>query len=113
MEYHQINVNIIDSLPTKAWEEVQTVYEQMPGWLGFGHGGDLGELNIPYWFGFDPNEKHVSASVEPSGLQIFALMEKYEWLEWIAKFKQKATTVLGFKVGEIETGEVQPWSVVE
>ena len=33
-------------------------------------------------------------------------MKLNEWTEWKTEFKKIATEVLGFKVGEIENGEV-------
>ncbi|WP_160114741.1 hypothetical protein [Aquimarina sp. AU474] len=46
------------------------------------------------------------ASIEPSGLHFETNMNEEEWLLWKAKFKKIATETLGFKVGEIEEGEV-------
>lgn len=82
------------------------IYEQLNGWLGFGKGGELGEKGIPYWFGFDENEKHISASVEPGGLHFAGLIDTDEWTIWVKEIKNIATRELGFKVGEIELGEV-------
>jgi hypothetical protein len=80
--------------------------KKMPGWLGFGKNGN-GESGIPYWFSHNENEKSILASVEPSGLQFLAKMEVDDWTEWKSKFKLEATKALGFKVGEIEEGEVE------
>ena len=52
------------------------------------------------------NEKWISASVEPSGLCFGAKMGNEEWEKWVKDIKAKATQILGFKVGEIELGEV-------
>lgn len=79
----------------------------MDGWLGFGEIANGGEQGIPYWYGFNEDEKHVSASVEPSGLLFTAFMNDDEWQLWKKKIKDISTSVLGFKVGEIELGEVE------
>lgn len=103
---HCCNLNIRYDLPNDIWDKVVTVYEKMPGWLGYGDGAQ-GERGIPYWFSFDESCKSIFASVEPSGLQICASnMNKSEWESWIFKIKCLATSILGFKVGEIENGEV-------
>ncbi len=77
----------------------------MDGWIGFGKNGK-GQTGIPYWFNYDEEKKSISASVEPSGLHFTANMNEDEWIKWKRNFKQIATKILGFKVGEIEEGEV-------
>ena len=74
----------------------------MPGWLGFAKDG------IPYWFSIEwrGNGKTVYASVEPGGLQICANMDNEEWEQWIATFKQVASSELGFEVGDVQDGFV-------
>ncbi|MBC9913424.1 hypothetical protein ICL55_23490 [Chitinophaga varians] len=79
----------------KAWEKVIAVYEQLPGWIGFSNG-------IPFWFGTNENEKHISASVEPSGLLVGAYMAAEEWLQWVETFQEIATRELGFPVKNAE-----------
>jgi len=106
MKHQEMNLNIRYDAPNSIWDKVPSVYEQLEGWLGFGKGGNFGENGIPYWFSFNENEKHVLASVEPSGLQFAGMMENDEWKDWVAKIKSIATKELGFKVGEIELGEV-------
>ena len=44
--------------------------------------------------------------MEPAGLYFEGNMEDGEWEAWKAKIKTIATETLGFKVGEIEEGEV-------
>lgn len=100
MKKHECNLNIRYDLPKEVWNKVPKVYEKMNGWIGFKENG------VPYWFGIEGDEKSISASVEPSGLQFFSVMEESEWNEWKAEFKKVATQILGFKVGEIEEGEV-------
>lgn len=105
MTYQECNLNIRYDLPKEVWDQLETVYNQMTGWIGFGKNGK-GEDGIPYWFGYDENEKHILASIEPSGLHFSANMEENEWNSWKSDFKKLATEILGFKVGEIEEGEV-------
>ena len=100
------NLNIRYDLPDEIWNKVPTIYEAMDGWLGFGDGSN-GQDGIPFWFSYEYREKHISASVEPSGLQITATnIDSDEWESWLEKIKKIATDQLGFKVGEIELGEV-------
>jgi hypothetical protein len=104
MTHQEMNLNIRYDAPDEIWEKVPLIYRQLEGWLGTGN--DLGEPGIPYWFSFDENEKHICASVEPSGLHFEGLMEDDEWEVWVKEIKSIATKVLGYKVGEIELGEV-------
>ncbi|NML36862.1 hypothetical protein HHL17_06600 [Chitinophaga sp. G-6-1-13] len=71
MDYYETTFNLDDDMPAAAWEKVIAVYEQLPGWVGFSNG-------IPFWFGTNENEKHISASVEPSGLLVGAYMAEVE-----------------------------------
>ena len=57
-------------------------------------------------FSYNENEKHISASVEPGGLHFSGLMDDDEWQLWVKEIKAISTKELGYKVGEIETGEV-------
>ena len=105
MDYQECTLNIRCDLPAKIFNRRTVVYEKMPGWLGFGKDG-AGEEDIPYWFSYDEDQKSILVSVEPGGLLFTANMDWSEWLEWKAEFKRIATEILGFKVGEIEEGEV-------
>lgn len=105
MEYQECNLNIRYDLPKEVWNKLPLVYEKMNGWIGFGKDGN-GKNGIPYWFGYMEEKKFIYASNEPSGLQFSANMKLDEWMEWKAEFKQNATEILGFKIGEIEEGEV-------
>jgi hypothetical protein len=100
------NLNIRYDLPNSMWEKIGEVYENMDGWMGFGN-GNTGDKGIPYWYGFDGEKTSISASVEPSGLHFFAAnIDEEKWNAWLSDFKSKASEKLGFKVGEIELGEV-------
>jgi len=67
-----------------------------------------GWLDGPYyhWFSESEDEKNVRAWDEPAGLCFNALMEEDEWEKWISNFKKVAEETLGYKIGEIELGEV-------
>ncbi len=106
MTHQEMNLNIRYDAPDEIWGKVPLIYKQLDGWLGIGDGEELGEAGIPYWFSFNENEKHIYASVEPSGLHFAALMEDDEWNVWVKEIKSIATRELGYKVGEIELGEV-------
>jgi len=105
MEDQDCTLNIRYDLSQEIWDKVPTVYKKMTGWIGFRKDGK-GENGIPYWFSYNEEEKHILASVEPGGLLISGKMESKEWDDWKTEFKQIATQTLGFKVGEIEEGEV-------
>ncbi|WP_343303348.1 hypothetical protein AAHN97_17480 [Chitinophaga niabensis] len=97
-----MNLNIRYDVPDEIWDKIPLIYEQLNGWLGFGTGGELGEEGIPYWFGFNEDEKHILASVEPSGLHFSGLMDAEEWATWVKEIKEIATRELGFKVEEVD-----------
>ena len=106
MERFDMNLNIRYDLPLELLERLPEIYFRTGNWIGFGEGYPRGEKGIPYWFNFDENQKHVLASMEPSGLHFSAKMNEKEWLFFKQKIKKIATEILGFKVGEIELGEV-------
>jgi hypothetical protein len=106
MKHQEMNLNIRYDSNEETSSKISLVYEQLNGWLGFGQGGNQGEKGIPYWHGFDENEKNIYASLEPSGLHFTGLMEDDEWKIWKQQIKDIGTKVLGYKVGEIELGEV-------
>ena len=67
----------------------------MPYWKGFING-------CPQWWGEDG--RRIEASLEPSGLQLYAELPQEEWSEWLILLKDKLTAVLGYSVGEPEDG---------
>lgn len=91
------NLNIWYYLSDDVWDKVATVYESMPGWIGYKDG-------IPTWFRSEEDDVFITASVEPSGLSFYAQMSDDDWRSWIERFKVEATQVLGFTVGEPEDG---------
>ena len=106
MELQHINLNIRYDAGDEVWNKIPNIYQQLAGWIGYGLGGEKGEKNIPYWFSFNENEKHILASVEPVGLSFYGLMDNSEWDEWVKRIKIIATNELGYIVGKIESGEV-------
>ena len=107
MNHQEMNLNIRYDLPEQIWEDIiPEIYKKMEGWIGFGTKEAEDRKGLPHWFSFNGNEKHICASVEPSGLQFSGLMVDEEWENWKKKIKHIATEKLGFKVDEIELGEV-------
>lgn len=106
MNHQDAVLNIRYDAPAEIWDKLTIVYEKSEGWIGYGTNDNEGENGIPYWFGFNEKAKHICASVEPGGLQFTAYMEDDEWERWLSEIKQLATSILGYKIGEIEKGEV-------
>ena len=89
------NLNIRYDFP--IWDyRVPTIMSKLEGWIE----------GTQWWFSMSEDEKHVNSSVEPAGLSLYGKMEDDEWNEWLNRFKEVATDILGYKIGEIETGEV-------
>lgn len=89
------NLNIRYNFP--VWDyRVPTILSKSIGWLE----------GSQRWFSDSDEEKHVSYSVEPGGFLLIGLMEEEEWKIWLNDLKVLATSLLGYKIGEIETGEV-------
>lgn len=103
-DYQEATLNIWYYLPKEIWAKVPQIYSKMPGWLDYAPEGEL--KGFPCWFSYNTNAKHVYSDVEPSGFKLIGRMEDKEWKSWIEEFKQQATIILGFKVGDIEEGEV-------
>lgn len=99
LEFQEMNLNIRYDGPEEVWDKVGLIYQQLAGWMGYHN-------DIPYWFSFDEAQKHICASVESAGLQFNGLMPEPEWNDWRRAIKAIATQMLGYKVGEIEEGEV-------
>ncbi len=99
MEIFNLNLNIHYTIPDELWNQITELYTKMPNWLGFQNG-------IPCWFSYndDGSTKHISVSVEPSGLQFFGYLPKDEFEAWFTEFKKKASVIMGYEVGEPEDG---------
>ena len=92
IESYNINLNIHYTTPQEMWDKLEMLYSSMPGWNAHKH----------QWYGND--EKIIEVSIEPSGLQFYAKLDKEEWKRWISEFKEKATEIMGYEVGEPEDG---------
>lgn len=102
-----MNLNIRYDLPKETWDKlIPEIYREAEGWLGFAPDNLLFRIGLPHWFSFNDHEKYVTASVETSGLHFSGQMNDDEWVNWKKQIKEIATKKLGFKVGEIELGEV-------
>lgn len=91
MERFCINLNIHYTAPKWVWNTLHELYTQMPYWNS--------ETKK-----FDKDSRIIEISVEPGGLQIYAEMPEQEWKAWISEFKQRATKLLGYEIGEPEDG---------
>jgi len=61
------------------WESLGTVYRALPGWAG--------NDPMPLWFGHDMSMyPHLTASVEPPGLQVTGLLPKKDFDAWHEEF---------------------------
>ena len=69
----------------------------MPHWNDFIDG-------CPRWYDQENEGKLIEVSVEPSGLQFYAELPQEEWDIWFQLFKNMASELLGFPVGEPEDG---------
>lgn len=97
MTVHNHNLNIHYAMPDEIWNKLAELYTIMPHWYGFVHG-------CPQWYGQKNDGKRIEASVEPGGLQFYATLPQEEWDSWFALFKNNASTLLGYDVGEPEDG---------
>ncbi|MEG0592605.1 MAG: hypothetical protein RR512_04785 [Coprobacillus sp.] len=95
MQTYNINLNIHYSAPQEIWDKIEQLYKEMPGWNDFIDG-------CPYWYG--TNDQYIEASVESSGLQFYAQLPDDQWKNWMTLFKEKATDLLGYDIGEVEDG---------
>lgn len=92
METYGITLNIHYTAPDEIWDKLMVLYTMMPGW----------NEQMKCWYG---NEgKLIEISVEPGGLQFYAELPAKEWETWILEFKEKATEILGYEIGDPEDG---------
>ncbi len=56
---------------------------------------------MPHWMGENIS---LSASVEPSGIQISGKMPNQIWDSWYKSLKERLTAALGYEIGEPEEG---------
>lgn len=98
-----VTLNIHYSVPKEIWDRLGELYREMPGWAeAHGEGG------CPWpgqWFGRNGEEEsHLTASVEPGGLQIYGKLPEAVWEDWITDFKRRAAEIVGYPVGEPADG---------
>ncbi len=63
------------------WDALARSYEGLPGGMSWSPD------ELPMWFGDDEDlPPFLSASVEPSGLQVFGVLPEADWLAWDARF---------------------------
>lgn len=89
-----ITLNLPYDLSDETWQKVAVVYQQMEGWLGVN--------DVPWWFGNEDDPRHISASVEPSGLLIEGRLESEVWIQWIDTLCARLSELLGFEVSDAE-----------
>jgi hypothetical protein len=91
----EITLNIPGNLHEEDWMDLHAAYEAMPGWVGFDSQGNA------YWFGHVQDDKHIEASMEPSGLVLSGYLDDADWEKWILEFIEKASFALGYEVKAI------------
>ena len=69
-----------DRFGDAEWRELDRIYQSLPGWIDCRDGP-------PFWFGTDVNVRpHLTASVEPPGLQVWGLLATSEFHSWHLQF---------------------------
>lgn len=95
-----------DAFETRHWDDLDRVYERLPGWRGLvpipvpgWRGRILGrKYTLPFWFGTDvQTSPHLTASVEPPGLQVTGLLPAAEFQRWHEQFLE---AIAAFPAGQ-------------
>jgi hypothetical protein len=73
------------------WNCLADAYERLPSWKGV-------EDGCPCWFGFTESPSFLTASVEPSGLQVTGQVTSTELQQWHSAFLAVAKTLPTFHV---------------
>jgi hypothetical protein len=73
------------------WSCLANAYELLPSWKGI-------EDGFPFWFGLTESTSFLTASVEPSGLQITGQVTSTELQQWHSAFLAIATILPTFKI---------------
>lgn len=69
----------LDKFDEGHWKALHRIYRALPG--------DYRELELPTWFGDnEPEPPFLSASVEPSGVQVCGILRRTDWTAWHAAF---------------------------
>jgi hypothetical protein len=68
-----------DEMTKEDWDRLESIYPSLPGWVGDEAG--------PRWFGKDESQPpHLTASVEPPGLQVTGVLPAAKFIEWHEQF---------------------------
>lgn len=84
-----------DEFSDDDWKTLTSCFSELPGWVGRGV-TTLTQL-IPYWFGKElediyggtNNLIYLSASMEPTGLQVDGNIELDDWINWTEDFERR------------------------
>jgi hypothetical protein len=89
-----ITLNIRYDIPESEWKKIGDVYKTMDGWL---EGKEL-----PSWYGTEEDPQHISASVEPGGINFSGKLETDLWTGWLTVLCARLTMALGREVHDAE-----------
>jgi hypothetical protein len=63
------------------WDTLMRIYQALPGW-------QADSADLPRWFSLGEEQPpHLSASVEPPGLQVIGELDAALWQEWDHRFR--------------------------
>lgn len=66
------------------WRALGEIYQDLPEFQGYGEDG------CPMWFGVDEDKiPFLAASVEPSGLHVFGVVDAASWASWDRRFRDR------------------------
>jgi hypothetical protein len=72
------------------WDKLDAIYKRLPGWIGYDQ--------VPWWFGKDESKSpHLTASVEPPGLQVTGVLPAGQFASWHDAFME---AIRDFPAGE-------------
>ncbi len=79
VEIDRIYCLLCDSFTDEHWQILENIYSKLPG-TSF-------QSIVPYWYGLETAPFHLSASVEPVGLQVAGTLARVDWLDWDTTFR--------------------------
>lgn len=91
-----VTLNIRHDMPDSRWSALARVYEEMPGWQGYGAD------NCPVWSPDGPGLGDITASVEPSGLLFEVKLPESSWKRWLEEFIERATVAVRHPVEDAD-----------
>lgn len=81
VEFERVYCLELARFTEEDWASLAIIYRGLPG--------EYREHQLPYWFGdSDESPRHISASVEPSGLQVCGVLTPRQWSEWDTAFRE-------------------------